>query len=692
MAYLLAKKDAKGDLRPKIEVLRGDPKTFVAIAESLNFQWCYTSGVIAWTKEDNPTDVQINETLDRFEEHLFARLDPTRYSFNAVLHEALDGSKHIHILVPRVDLATGKSLNIAPPGHIKYIDKLRDYLNEKFQWAKPDEIAILQADVHLPHFTYSQRREAVELSFNGKNRDEKKEILHKIILQRMQAGLITTREDVATALSDYGVITSNSNANYVSVKLHGDAKAIKFKGEFYKHDFNINTYAEARARAETSQRLSSEFGTDPKKLDELYRSLRKATDSRARFFEQEYPIPPEFYRSRSAENSPEATRSTRKTNNAQLKAQQQHEQLIDRNSNASEADKYLDFSAPSNSRDSEQTAETKSSLVSVMSRLNVFNNHNFIGEVNERIESVNQSASHITDETKRIVEERERSTENIHRKIRAAEQDTRSFNDTTITRCKSIASGIQQSIRTIFTRQISECVEELESGSIRFKFSESANRATATTATNRNTANRLQRYIEQVRSTQASINNVPEFAVRVANGIRKNVNYQQLNQKTDLLLETLNKNPIQPLQHYPLPGPSAEEYVSACNDAFSELARYIGESKEMGKYSRSKLDDLQKNYLLTLESRNTFLLEHLNITQSDAHEIMIDDKRHIDFINHHIKLTDSNLSFYERITSSTIELKHELEPKSKPEPRKVEIENTPIQPKPPEPDYSNDFF
>ena len=71
---------------------------------------------------------------------------------------------------------------------------------------------------------------------------------------------------------------------------------------------------------------------------------------------------------------------------------------------------------------------------------------------------------------------------------------------------------------------------------------------------------------------------------------------------------------------------------------------------------------------------------------------MIDDKRHIDFINHHIKLTDSNLSFYERITSSTIELKHELEPKSKPEPRKVEIENTPIQPKPPEPDYSNDFF
>ena len=85
------------------------------------------------------------------------------------------------------------------------------------------------------------------------------------------------------------------------------------------------------------------------------------------------------------------------------------------------------------------------------------------------------------------------------------------------------------------------------------------------------------------------------------------------------------------------------------------------------------------------------MLEHLNIKPSEAHEIMIDDKRHIDFINHHIKLTDSNLSLYERITSSTIELKQELEPKSKPDQEK-QIENTVIQPKPRESDYSNDFF
>ena len=120
--------------------------------------------------------------------------------------------------------------------------------------------------------------------------------------------------------------------------------------------------------------------------------------------------------------------------------------------------------------------------------------------------------------------------------------------------------------------------------------------------------------------------------------------------------------------------------------------RYIGESKEAAKYSRSKLDDFQKNYLETLEKRNAFLLEHLNIKPSEAHEIMIDDKRHIDFINHHIKLTDSNLSLYERITSSTIELKNELEPKPKHESVKVELNQIQQQPKPKDSDYSNDFF
>ncbi|MDS9863240.1 hypothetical protein XB97_02650, partial [Acinetobacter pittii] len=71
-------------------------------------------GVIAWSKDDAPTNDEINEVLDTFEAHAFSGLKPTQYHFTAVLHEEDDGSKHEHFLVPRLELETGKALNIAP--------------------------------------------------------------------------------------------------------------------------------------------------------------------------------------------------------------------------------------------------------------------------------------------------------------------------------------------------------------------------------------------------------------------------------------------------------------------------------------------------------------------------------------------------------------------------------------------------
>ena len=85
--------------------------------------------VLLWSKSDNPTDAEVSEVLDEFEKHAFAGLQPNQYHFTAVLHEEDDGSKHVHFLVPRIELETGKALNIAPPGHEKYFDPLRDYFN-----------------------------------------------------------------------------------------------------------------------------------------------------------------------------------------------------------------------------------------------------------------------------------------------------------------------------------------------------------------------------------------------------------------------------------------------------------------------------------------------------------------------------------------------------------------------------------
>ena len=65
--YVLADKDHKGEVRAHVEVLRGDPDQFAAVADSLTFAQRYTSGVIAWSAEDQPTRAQMDAVLDDYE-------------------------------------------------------------------------------------------------------------------------------------------------------------------------------------------------------------------------------------------------------------------------------------------------------------------------------------------------------------------------------------------------------------------------------------------------------------------------------------------------------------------------------------------------------------------------------------------------------------------------------------------------
>ena len=114
--YLLGERDAAGKTRDGVEVLRGDPAVVAAVADSLNFNHKYTSGVIAWAPEDRPTRAQIEAVLDKFEKTAWAGLEPDRYAWTAVEHRERGGGVHVHVLAARCDLETGKSLNIAPPG------------------------------------------------------------------------------------------------------------------------------------------------------------------------------------------------------------------------------------------------------------------------------------------------------------------------------------------------------------------------------------------------------------------------------------------------------------------------------------------------------------------------------------------------------------------------------------------------
>ena len=99
--YLLGERDPAGQPRESVEVRRGDPDTVAAIADTLEFEHKYTSGVIAWAPQDRPTDAQIESVLGEFEKTAWAGLEPDRYVWSAVEHRERGGGVHVHIFAAR---------------------------------------------------------------------------------------------------------------------------------------------------------------------------------------------------------------------------------------------------------------------------------------------------------------------------------------------------------------------------------------------------------------------------------------------------------------------------------------------------------------------------------------------------------------------------------------------------------------
>ena len=143
--YLVGERDAAGQEREGVEVVRGNPDMVAAVADSLDFERRYTSAVIAWAPEDRPTGEQIEAVLDEFEKTAWAGLEPDRYAWTAVLHRERGGGVHAHILAAQCDLQTGRSLNIAPPGWEKTFAPLRDAFNHEYGWSRPDDPARARA-------------------------------------------------------------------------------------------------------------------------------------------------------------------------------------------------------------------------------------------------------------------------------------------------------------------------------------------------------------------------------------------------------------------------------------------------------------------------------------------------------------------------------------------------------------------
>ncbi len=210
--YLLGERDAAGKPREGVEVLRGDPNQVAAVADTLAFEHRYTSGVIAWAPEDEPTDAEIEAVVDAFEDTAWAGLERDRYAWTAVLHRERGGGAHVHVLAARCDLETGRSLNIAPSGWEKTFGPLRDAFNSEHGWARPDDPA--RARVQQPgHRAYI---EATRLRAGLRLEASPRDLIRDYLLQRVEHGTARNRADVVAALREAGLEVPRRGKDYLT--------------------------------------------------------------------------------------------------------------------------------------------------------------------------------------------------------------------------------------------------------------------------------------------------------------------------------------------------------------------------------------------------------------------------------------------------------------------------------------------
>ena len=214
-------REGRGDFPP--EVLRGDIQQTRELIDSQDRKWTYSTGVISFALEDRPTEAQQNALMNDFERLAFAGLERDQYDITWVRHSHTEGGRiELHFLTPRMELASGKAFNIAPPGWERSYAPLRDTYNYQHGWARPDDPERSRTLAWVPD--RAQRGEAVE-------------VITEYLEGRIISGQIETRDDIVSALHEAGYETPRLGKKYITAKDPETGERWRLKGRIYEKDW-----------------------------------------------------------------------------------------------------------------------------------------------------------------------------------------------------------------------------------------------------------------------------------------------------------------------------------------------------------------------------------------------------------------------------------------------------------------------
>ncbi|MGB5631350.1 MAG: toprim domain-containing protein, partial [Waterburya sp.] len=201
----------------------------------------------------------------------------------------------LHFVTPKVELDTGKSLNIAPPGWHGYFKPWQTYWNIKEDWARPDDLSRkrIYSRGYQALIDAENQRAGISASPSPKQQ------LTDYITQCIEAGLVTNQNDIVKSFAELGLEIPRQGKNYITVVDPDTNNRYRLKGGIYEASWRLGgqSQEEDRSREQTPGRDSRGRTTettattqDPKQkdLDQLQSRIRELAEGRASYHISRY--------------------------------------------------------------------------------------------------------------------------------------------------------------------------------------------------------------------------------------------------------------------------------------------------------------------------------------------------------------------------------------------------------------------
>lgn len=285
--YLTRETDSRGVRRsPLPEVIKGNPNQVIQLIDSVDFKYKFHSGVISFAPEDEPTEEQQQAIIDSFEKTAFAGLETDQYDILWVRHShTSNGRIELHFVTPRVELTTGKSMSIAPPGWQDYYCHWRDKWNYQHQWSDPTDPT--RARTYQPGYQALRDAQDKRLELAGlptKKKSDYRKIITNYITEKIRLGDIQDRSDVINTLNNADIKVTRQGTNYITITNDQIGQKIRLKGGIYSASWRLGQ----RPTAEIGKGQKENRADTQTRIREAEALLKPRIAKRAELYSQRY--------------------------------------------------------------------------------------------------------------------------------------------------------------------------------------------------------------------------------------------------------------------------------------------------------------------------------------------------------------------------------------------------------------------